>query len=173
LKRKLILAGVVALVTTASIAVVAVQASSTSSKHHTVATATTVQRDVLSLSAAQQLATAAQADCAKRGFAVTVAVVDPDGVDILLQRADGSTGATVAVARGKAHAAAGFQSATADLQEAAKTNPGFIALPDFVILPGGEPIFAGKALVGGVGVSGAPSGDIDDLCAMAGLKAIA
>jgi len=41
-----------------------------------------------------------------------------------------------------------------------------------VILPGGEPIVAGKTLVGGVGVSGAPSGDIDDACAKVGLKAI-
>jgi uncharacterized protein GlcG (DUF336 family) len=31
----------------------------------------------------------------------------------------------------------------------------------------------GKTLVGGVGVSGAPSGDIDDMCAQAGLAAIA
>ena len=132
-----------------------------------------VHRDVSSLAAAQKLATAAQADCEKRGFAVSVAVVDTDGVDILVQRADGTTGATVAVARGKARAAAGFQSPTAALNEAAKTNPGLISLPDFVILPGGEPIMAGKTLVGGVGVSGAPSGDIDDMCAQAGLAAIA
>jgi uncharacterized protein GlcG (DUF336 family) len=138
-----------------------------------VAASAVVHRDVISLSAAQKLATAAQADCAKRGFAVTVAVVDTDGVDILLQRADGTTGATVAVARGKARASAGFQSPTAGLQESAKTNPGLISLPDFVILPGGEPIFVGKTLVGGVGVSGAPSGDIDDMCATAGLAAIA
>ena len=79
----------------------------------------------------------------------------------------------MAVARGKARAAAGFQSPTAALNEAAKTNPGLISLPDFVILPGGEPIMVGKTLVGGVGVSGAPSGDIDDMCAQAGLAAIA
>jgi uncharacterized protein GlcG (DUF336 family) len=134
---------------------------------------TVVHHDVISLAAAQRLATAALNDCAKRGFAVSVAVVDPDGLDIVVLRADGATGATVAVARGKAHAAAGFQSATADLQEAAKTNPGLISVPDFVILPGGQPIRSGPALVGGVGVSGAPSGAIDDQCATAGLQAIA
>lgn len=132
-----------------------------------------VHHDVISLAAAQQLATAALNDCAKRGFPVTVAVVDPDGVDIVVLRADGATGATVAVARGKAHAAAGFQSATADLQEAAKTSPGLLTVPDFVLLPGGQPIRSGQVLVAGVGVSGAPSGAIDDLCAAAGLKAIA
>ena len=132
-----------------------------------------VTSQVLSLAAAQQLATAAQQDCANRGFAVTVAVVDRDGVDILLQRADGTTGATVDVARGKAAAAVGFQSPTAGLQEAAKTSPGLIALPNFVILPGGQPVRVGDAVVAGVGVSGAPSGDIDDMCAQAGLAAIA
>ena len=173
MRRTLTVAGVVAVVAAMSVTAFAVQASSASSKKHAVAASAVVHRDVISLAAAQKLATAAQADCEKRGFAVSVAVVDTDGVDILVQRADGTTGATVAVARGKARAAAGFQSPTAALNEAAKTNPGLISLPDFVILPGGEPIMAGKTLVGGVGVSGAPSGDIDDMCAQAGLAAIA
>jgi uncharacterized protein GlcG (DUF336 family) len=147
--------------------------STSSSSPSTTAPAVVVQRNVLSLAAAQQLVNAAQQDCATRGFAVTVAVVDTDGVGIVVQRADGATGATVAVAEGKAHAAAGFQSPTAGLQEQAKTNPGLISLPDFVILPGGEPVKVDNVLVGGVGVSGAPSGDIDDQCAMAGLAAIA
>ena len=131
-----------------------------------------VPHNVLSLAAAQQLANTAQQDCAARGFAVTVAVVDLDGVAIVVQRADGATGATVAVAEGKAHAAAGFQSPTAALNEAAKTNPGLVSVPDFVILPGGEPVKVDNAVVAGVGVSGAPSGAIDDECAMAGLAAI-
>ena len=41
-----------------------------------------------------------------------------------------------------------------------------------VIQAGGLPIKFGKALVGGIGVGGAPSGDIDAGCAAAGLKAI-
>jgi uncharacterized protein GlcG (DUF336 family) len=132
-----------------------------------------VQSQVLSMAAAQQLANAAQQDCASRGFAVTVAVVDRDGVDIVVQRADGATGATVDVANGKARAAVGFQSPTAALGEAAKTNPGLISLPNFVILAGGQPVKVGDAVVAGVGVSGAPSGAIDDECAAAGLAAIA
>src|SRR2546423_15377315 len=117
--------------------------SPTASSSTTLSTPTTseppvvLQRGVISLAAAQRLATAAQQDCAARGFAVTVAVVDTDGVDILVQRADGTTGATVAVARGKAHAAAGFQSSTGSLQQAAPANPGLIAIPDLLNLPGG------------------------------------
>ena len=41
-----------------------------------------------------------------------------------------------------------------------------------VIQAGGLPIRVGGALVGGVGVGGAPSGDIDATCARAGLDAI-
>ena len=121
---------------------------------------------------AEKAADVALADCAKRGFAVAVSVLDPDGIVIVTVRADGATGVTVEVSKGKAAAAAGFKSPTSALQEAAKTQPGFISLPGFVILPGGLPIFSGAALVAGIGVSGAPSGDIDAACATAGLKAI-
>jgi uncharacterized protein GlcG (DUF336 family) len=131
------------------------------------------RRAFLPLSVARALADTALNTCHNKGIPVSVAVVDPDGVLIELLRADGATGATVAVAEGKAHAAAGFQSPTSGLQDAAKTQPGLISVPDFVILPGGEPIRSGTALLGGVGVSGAPTGEIDDSCAQAGLKVIA
>ena len=127
---------------------------------------------VLKLESAQRLANVALRTCAKKGFPVTVTVVDRDGITVVTLRSEDATGATVPVALGKAYASAGFQSPTSGLQEAAKTQPGFISLPGFVILPGGEPIKIGNQLVGGVGVSGAPSGDIDDQCAKAGLDAI-
>ncbi len=41
-----------------------------------------------------------------------------------------------------------------------------------VIQAGGLPIRIGGALVGGIGVGGAPSGAIDETCARAGLDAI-
>jgi uncharacterized protein GlcG (DUF336 family) len=137
-----------------------------------VAEPNTKTQRVLKLEGAQRLANVALRTCAKKGFPVTVTVVDRDGVTVVTLRSEDATGATVPVALGKAYAAAGFQSPTSGLQEAAKTQPGFISLPGFVILPGGEPIKIGNQLVGGVGVSGAPSGDIDDQCAQAGLDAI-
>jgi uncharacterized protein GlcG (DUF336 family) len=127
---------------------------------------------VLKLAAAQRLANVALKNCANRGFPVTVTVVDRDGINLVTLRSEDATGATVPVALGKAYAAAGFRSPTAGLQEAAKTAPGFISLPGFVLLPGGQPIVMGQQLLGGVGVSGAPSGAIDDACALAGLEAI-
>lgn len=41
-----------------------------------------------------------------------------------------------------------------------------------VIQAGGLPIRMGEALVGGIGVGGAPSGDIDATCAATGLTTI-
>ena len=41
-----------------------------------------------------------------------------------------------------------------------------------VIVGGGVIMEAAGSLVGGIGVSGAPGGDMDDLCAFAGIAAI-
>jgi len=129
---------------------------------------------IIPLKVAQQLAMATQSACMDKGFPVTVSVLNREGIDILLVRGDGTTGASVGVARDKAYAAAGFQSPTSGLEERAKTsNPGIIAVEGFTVLPGGLPIKAGGELVGGIGVSGAPSGKVDEECATAGLSAIA
>ena len=47
-----------------------------------------------------------------------------------------------------------------------------MSLPGVVMIGGGMPIEAGGQQVGAIGVSGAPGGDNDDLCAKAGLAAI-
>ncbi len=129
---------------------------------------------IIPLKVAQQLAMATQAACTDKGFPVTVSVLNRDGVDILLARGDGTTGASVEVAQDKAYAAVGFQSPTSALEERAKTSsPGIIAVEGFTVLPGGLPIKAGNELLGGIGVSGGPSGKIDEECAKAGLATIA
>jgi uncharacterized protein GlcG (DUF336 family) len=148
-------------------------ANSVKSTDNGATTTTLITQRVLPLGIAQQLATATQAQCSDKGYSVTVSVLNRDGVDIVLFRGDGTTGATVEVARGKAYAAVGFQSPTSGMEQRAKTaNPGIIAIDRFVVLPGGLPIKAGNELVGGIGVSGAPNGSIDEECAKAGLGAI-
>ena len=93
-----------------------------------------------------------------------------DGAVIIQQRADGATGATVQVSLGQGLRVRQFPAPTAGLHEAAKTNPGFINIPGFNILPGGLPIALGGSVVAGIGVSGAPSGEIDAACATAGIQ---
>ena len=52
-------------------------------------------------------------------------------------------------------------------------SAGFLLLDRITPQEGGLPIFAGKELVGAVGISGAPSGEKDTACAQAGIDKIA
>ncbi|MEV6013504.1 heme-binding protein [Streptomyces sp. NPDC051976] len=126
----------------------------------------------LTLSAAKKISDIAMQEGIKKGYPVSVTVVDRDGVVINQQRADTATGATVQVSFEKAYAAGGFQTPTADLQNAAKTSPGFTYIPGFSVLPGGVPITVDGHIVGGIGVSGAPTGELDADFANTALKAL-
>ena len=53
-----------------------------------------------------------------------------------------------------------------------KSASGIRNLPDVVAIGGGVLIEAGGSIVGAIGVSGAPGGDADELCAKAGVAAI-
>jgi uncharacterized protein GlcG (DUF336 family) len=172
MRRKLSIAATAVVVAGLVVALIALPGAAARNSRAAAPAKTTTSMRVLKLSAAQRLSNVALRTCARKGFPVTVTVVDRDGVALTTLRSEQATGATVPVALGKAYAAAGFQSPTSGLQTAAKTQPGFVALPGFVILPGGLPISVGGQVVGGVGVSGAPSGDIDATCAQAGLNAI-
>jgi uncharacterized protein GlcG (DUF336 family) len=124
---------------------------------------------------ALSLARAALADCQKQGYQVTVAVVDRFGVTQVLLRDRFAGAHTVPTATGKAWTAVSFRTNTGEL--VAATQPGMPqagvrALPGAVVIAGGMMVEAGGALVGGIGVSGAPGGDNDEACAKAGIAAV-
>jgi uncharacterized protein GlcG (DUF336 family) len=129
----------------------------------------------LSTTAAQQAAQASLARCQKDGFTVAVAVVDRGGQPLVLLRDNLAGPHTTRTAINKAATAVSFRTDTTEL--AATTQPGkaasgIRALPDVVAVGGGLLIRAKGAIVGGIGVSGAPGGDSDDACAKAGIAAI-
>ena len=130
----------------------------------------------LPLDIAAKAADAALKACAAEGHNVSVAIVARDGATKVLLKADNSGPHTGASATGKAFTAAAMGRDTAGLAEFIAGKPANEGLRDMdarmVIQAGGLPIKFGKALVGGIGVGGAPSGDIDANCATAGLKAI-
>jgi uncharacterized protein GlcG (DUF336 family) len=126
----------------------------------------------LTLAAAKKAADIAMSSALARGFPVSVTVVDRDGIVIAQQRADTATGATVQVSLSKAVAAVGFQMPTSAMQDYAKTNPGAIYIQGFSILPGGLPVSLDGSVVAGIGVSGAPTGEIDAASAADGINAI-
>ncbi|MDQ6621025.1 MAG: heme-binding protein [Pseudomonadota bacterium] len=129
----------------------------------------------LTTEAALRAARAALENCRDKGFTVAVSVVDRAGSPLVVLR-DSLAGAhTPATAAGKASTAVSFRIDTREL--AASTGPASAMsairqLPNVVAVGGGVVIRAGGALVGGIGVSGAPGGDADDACARAGVMEI-
>lgn len=130
----------------------------------------------LPLNLATKAAQAAVDTCAKQGHNVSVAIVGRDGETKVLLKADNSGPHTGSSAQGKAFTSAAMGRDTAGLAGFIANNPANDGLRSMdsrmVIQGGGLPIRIGDALVGGIGVGGAPSGDIDAECATAGLKAI-
>ncbi len=134
-----------------------------------------VTHKTLSPEIALELARATLSDCQKRGFQVAVAVTDRFGVTQVLLRDRFAGPHTVQTATGKAWTAVSFRTNTTDLIAATAANSpqaGIRNLPGVVIVGGGVLVEAGGALVGAVGVSGAPGGDADHACAKAGIDAI-
>jgi uncharacterized protein GlcG (DUF336 family) len=124
---------------------------------------------------ALESARAALAECRKRGYQVAVAVVDRSGVTQVMLRDRFAGAHTPATATGKAWTAASFKTSTSDLQSMSlpgMPQAGIRNLPGAVIIGGGVVVEAGGALVGAIGVSGAPGGEADEACAKAGIDAI-
>lgn len=130
----------------------------------------------LPLDMATNAAQAALKSCAAEGYNVAVAVVARSGATQVILKADNSGPHTTASAEGKAFTSAALGRDTAGLSDFIASKPANNGLRDMdrrmVIQAGGLPIKIGDALVGGIGVGGAPSGDIDANCATAGLKSI-
>jgi uncharacterized protein GlcG (DUF336 family) len=125
---------------------------------------------------ATKAAQAALKTCMAQGHNVSVAIVARDGSTKVLLKADNSGPHTGSSAVGKAFTSAAMGRDTAGLADFIASKPANNGLRDMdsrmVIQAGGLPIKFNKALVAGIGVGGAPSGDIDAGCAAAGLKAI-
>jgi len=118
---------------------------------------------------------AALEDCRKRGYQVAVAVVDRSGVAQAMMRDRFAGPHTPGTAIGKGWTAISFRSNTLEFAvetQAGKASSGIRQLPNVVAVGGGVLIEAGGSVVGAIGVSGAPSGEADDLCAKAGIAAI-
>ncbi|HKL77175.1 MAG TPA: heme-binding protein [Gammaproteobacteria bacterium] len=113
--------------------------------------------------------------CREQDTQVTAAVVDSGGNTQALMRDRYAGPHTVQTAISKARTAVSFRTDTLELRD--MTAPGDAGygiqdLPDVTILGGGKQIMAEGRTVGGIGVSGAPSGQIDDTCATEAIDAI-
>ncbi len=124
---------------------------------------------------ALKAAMAALKQCRAEGYQVAVAVVDRMGNMQIMIRDRFAGAHTPDTARRKAWTATSFRTNTTDMLEITgpgQTQAGVRHISDALMLGGGMLIEAGGSLVGAIGVSGAPGGDQDDLCAAAGIAAI-
>lgn len=124
---------------------------------------------------ALKAAQAALLHCRAKGYSVGVAVVDRAGVPQAFVRDRFGGAHTFETALNKAWTAASFRMNTTELAEQTQAGRPMSAirqLPRVAALGGGLPIEAAGAVVGAIGVSGAPGGDADEDCAKAGVDAI-
>jgi len=124
---------------------------------------------------ALKAARAALARCRANGYQVAVAVVDRSGILQVLLRDRFAGPHTPDMASAKAWTAVSFRTSTgviAEETQAGKPMSGIRGQPGVAAVAGGRLIEAAGALLGGIGVSGAPGADRDDACADAGIAAI-
>lgn len=128
----------------------------------------------ISASAALELATTALERCRADGYKVTITVLNRHARTAVVISDDGVNPHTLENSMRKAYTA--FTTRAPSVDMAKRTQPGlagFMQLEKITTVEGGLPIFAGKELLGSVGISGAPGGEKDSACAQAGIDKIA
>lgn len=124
---------------------------------------------------ALKAALAGQAACRRAGFQVAIAVLDRTGQIQVVLRDRFAGMHTPEAAINKAWTAASFKIDTTSLAKATvpgTASSGIRHIARALAVGGGMLVEAGGVPYGAVGVSGAPSGENDDLCARAGVDAV-
>jgi uncharacterized protein GlcG (DUF336 family) len=125
----------------------------------------------LSLDTAVKIAQGAVAACREKGIQIGVTVVDRDGTVQVTLRDTIAAPITAEISVMKARTAVNFNAATSTMKARADSPIGRI--DGLVMSAGGVPVLVGgSALVAGVGVSGAPAGETDEECALAGVAKV-
>lgn len=126
----------------------------------------------LKMETALRIAQAAIKQCRKEGVQIAVTVVDRSGHAQVVLRDVLAMDITLPISKQKAHTAMAFNSELSQM-ESRFTSPFQVGkLDGLIVAAGGIPINIGGSILGGIGVSGAPSGKTDEKCAKAGLDAV-
>lgn len=127
----------------------------------------------LTVAAATKAANAALDAARKENQRVSVAVVDRNGNTVVTLRGDGAGPQSYESAGRKAFTAVSWNAPTSVLAGRLAQAPNLKDIPGTLFLAGGAPVQAQGAPIAGIGVAGAPSGDLDEKFAQAGVAALA
>jgi uncharacterized protein GlcG (DUF336 family) len=126
----------------------------------------------LALEAAQT----AIATCKNNGYTVSVVVVDSSGAVRVALASDGANPRAIDFVTRKVNTVIKYGVASADIQEKVKTDTALAAEVTadlkLVARAGAMPIKSKGEIIGAIGVGGAPGGDKDDVCSLAGIDKI-
>lgn len=136
------------------------------------ATGNLSQNTRLTIDAATRAAQAALNAAQQQNQRVSVAVVDRDGNTVVTLRGDGAGPQSYDAANRKAFTAVSWNAPTSELSKRLAGAPTLADIPGTLFLAGGAPVTAGGAPIAGIGVAGAPSGDLDEQFARAGVEAL-
>ncbi len=128
----------------------------------------------IDLATAKKVAAAAVAEAVKINVPEIVAITDPGGDLVYLERMDNTQTASVAVATGKARSAARYRRPTKVWEDIVSGGGGglrILGLEGAVPIEGGLPIVVGGKIVGAIGVSNG-TGPQDGQVAKAGVAAL-
>ncbi len=139
-----------------------------------------VKNNDLPMALAMEAAAEAVAACEKSNYRVTVTVLDRAGQTRVILKGDHATPHTLDSSRGKAYTVVTLGpivklDTSGEIATRIKENPaaaGLSAIPGLVFLTGGVAIKSGDELLAAIGVGGAPGGNLDEICAKAGIDKI-
>ncbi|MGA8498726.1 MAG: heme-binding protein [Xanthobacteraceae bacterium] len=123
----------------------------------------------ITMDRAQGLVKAAVDEATKRGWAMNVAVVDPNGDLVAFGRMDGAQLASVPISQHKARVAARYRRPTRAFEDAVQKF-GFnyiLTLDDVIASRGGIPLVDGGKIIGAIGCSGGTGSQDEATCTAA------
>jgi glc operon protein GlcG len=130
-------------------------------------------RKTLSLEAARVAMAACEAEAARGGWKVVIAIVDEGGHPLMIHRLDGTQWSSCDTAVAKARAAVAWKRPTRLLEESVNNGRfAFISISQGMgLLQGGVPLEIDGQVIGAIGVSGVKASD-DEVVALAGIHAL-
>jgi uncharacterized protein GlcG (DUF336 family) len=139
------------------------------------ASAQLLEQKSLSAATAMTIAQTALETCTKQGYHVSVHVLGRNGEVLGAVRGDNAPPHTMENSQRKAHTSRTFRIPSGEFVQRVKDNPtiGAVHLTGIIAAQGALPIKVGDDVIGAVGVSGAPGGEKDEVCAKAGIDKIA